>query len=296
VWLKQFQYHLVNPNQTTALPHCVYYLVTPKHKTVLHNCMFPSVLPFFQRTPTTVGVLGFQARRTVGVTRAVLHFYFGDLNKRKRMQIRFYIPDARSKLGGCDISRSVRRRLQQLRWSDLLLWSSGQAHCLVGGLTKRAVLKCWKENIYGRNSFGSCCNPKQWECVWYTVLRSVEARTEMLLPSSVGSRTPADRLRVGRSGIWFSRWTASYLRLDRRFICCYDRLVSAPLFMEKHTNPRNRNVFNSLTDAKLGKKFPVFNGTQRFMILFKQADRWSYKTPDDLTHNQKAYWYAINWR
>lgn len=109
--------------------------------------MFPSVSPFFQRTPTTVRVLGFQAGRTVGVTHAVLHFYFGDLNKRKRMQISFYIPGARSKLEGCDISRSVRRRFQQLRWRDLLLWSSGQAHCLVGGLTKRAVLKCWKGTI-----------------------------------------------------------------------------------------------------------------------------------------------------
>jgi hypothetical protein len=178
VWLKQFQYHHVNPNQTSALLHCVYYLVTPKHKTALHNCMFPSVLPFFQRTPTTVGVLGFQAGRTVGITHAVLHFYFGDLNKRMRMQISFYIPDARSKQGGRDISRSARRRFQQLRWRDLLLRPSGQAHCLVGGLTKRAVLKCWKgtiKKIYGRNS----PNPKEWESVRYTVLRSVEARTEM---------------------------------------------------------------------------------------------------------------------
>lgn len=149
--LKQFQYHLVNPNQATALLHWVYYLVTPNHKTALHNSVFPSVLPFLQRTPTTVGVLGFQAGRTVGITHAVLHFYFGDLNKRKRMQISFYLPDARSREGGCDISRSVRRRFQQLRWRDLLVWSSGQAHCLVGGLTKRAVFKCWKGTIRQQN-------------------------------------------------------------------------------------------------------------------------------------------------
>jgi hypothetical protein len=41
--------------------------------------------------------------------------------------------------------------------------------------------------------------------------------------------------------------------------------------MEKYTTPRSSNVFNSLTDAELGKKFPAFNGSRGFMILLKQA-------------------------
>lgn len=51
MWLKQFQYHLVHPNQTTVLLHRVYYLVTPKHKTALHNCtsMFSFCLTFFPK-------------------------------------------------------------------------------------------------------------------------------------------------------------------------------------------------------------------------------------------------------
>ena len=144
--------------------------------------MFPTVLPFFQRTPTTIGVLGFQAGRTVGVAHAVLHFYFGDLNKRKRMQISFYIPGARSEIGGCDISRSVRRRFQAAavkRLASMVQWT----RTLPCGRTNQAgcpqMLKGYNKKTHIDGTFRCCCNPKEWVSVLYTVLRSVEARTEM---------------------------------------------------------------------------------------------------------------------
>jgi hypothetical protein len=63
--------------------------------------------------------------------------------------------------------------------------------------------------------------------------------------------------------------------------------------MQKHASTEQES-FNCLTVARLGKKFPAFNGNRRFMILFKPAGLWSYKTPDDLARNQKAYRYAIH--
>jgi hypothetical protein len=97
------------------------------------------LLPFLQRAPTAVRVPGFQTGRTVGVTRAVLHFHFRNLSNREKKKANQFLPftwkvKARRmrhfKASAMEVSAAALRQAV----SRLLLWSSGQVDCRVGGI------------------------------------------------------------------------------------------------------------------------------------------------------------------
>jgi hypothetical protein len=97
------------------------------------------LLPFLQRAPTAVGVPGFQAGGAVGVTRAVLHFYFRDLSNRENKNANQFLPSTckvkrrrmrHFKVRAMGVPAAVAR--QAIR--HLFLWSSGQVDCRVGGI------------------------------------------------------------------------------------------------------------------------------------------------------------------